>query len=156
MALPDLISKSDLDPFVTIDAAKAAALISDATAQAMLVAPCLSGDLTDVQKLAVKSVLRTAILRWDEAGRSGKVTQQQAAGPFSQTETYDASSIRRGVFWPSEITALQRVCKSSAAYTVDMGGSAASHLAWCDVMFGGLICTCGVDIAGEPIYELGY
>lgn len=156
MSLPTLISSTDLSAFAIIDPVKAAAMIEDATAQAIITAPCLTGTLTEVQALAVKGILRAAILRWNDAGSGAKVTQQTAAGPFSSSETFDTSNQRRGVFWPSEITALQRICKSvPSPYGVDMGGASAAHLAWCDVMFGGIVCTCGVDIAGEPIYEMG-
>lgn len=43
-----------------------------------------------------------------------------------------------------------------SAYTVDMAGYGLSaHLPWCSLHFGGGYCSCGVDIAGYPIYELG-
>jgi hypothetical protein len=29
------------------------------------------------------------------------------------------------------------------------------HLPWCALNMGAAYCSCGVDIAGEPIYELG-
>lgn len=29
------------------------------------------------------------------------------------------------------------------------------HMPWCSLMFGATYCSCGVDIAGTPIYELG-
>lgn len=156
MSLPTLISSTDLSAFATINPVKAAAMIEDATAQAIITAPCLTGTLTEVQALAVKGILRAAILRWNDAGSGAKVTQQTTAGPFSSSDTFDTTNQRRGVFWPSEITALQRICKvAPSPYGVDMGGTSVAHLAWCDVMFGGIVCTCGVDIAGEPIYEMG-
>lgn len=34
------------------------------------------------------------------------------------------------------------------------GGYYSAHLPWCSVAFGEL-CSCGVSIAGEPIFELG-
>lgn len=34
------------------------------------------------------------------------------------------------------------------------GGRYSAHLPWCSVAFGEL-CSCGVSIAGEPIFELG-
>jgi hypothetical protein len=42
---------------------------------------------------------------------------------------------------------------SSGAYSVDMVGSASTHLPWCSLAFGALYCSCGVDIAGYPIFE---
>ena len=45
--------------------------------------------------------------------------------------------------------------KASGAFTLDMVGTGTRHLPWCSLMFGATYCSCGVDIAGEPIFELG-
>ncbi len=44
---------------------------------------------------------------------------------------------------------------SSGAYSVDMLGLSSAHLPWCSLNFGALYCSCGVDIAGTPIFEGG-
>jgi len=41
------------------------------------------------------------------------------------------------------------------AFALDMVGYANLHLPWCSSMFGALYCSCGVDIAGRPIFEGG-
>jgi hypothetical protein len=41
----------------------------------------------------------------------------------------------------------------TGAYSVDMIGFASMHLPWCSLMFGANYCSCGVDIAGHPIFE---
>ncbi len=43
------------------------------------------------------------------------------------------------------------------AFTVDTapGACGGQHLLWCSLNFGATYCSCGVDIAWEPIYELG-
>jgi hypothetical protein len=42
------------------------------------------------------------------------------------------------------------------AFGAQIGGSGAtSHLPWCNLNFGATYCSCGADIAGEPIYEGG-
>lgn len=43
----------------------------------------------------------------------------------------------------------------SGAFSLDMVGGASVHLAWCSLMFGANYCSCGVDIAGVPIFEGG-
>ena len=155
------IAEADLAPFATIDVAKAAAMIEDAEAQAILVAPCLPGlltapvdETTEAEALrlaklsASKSILRAAILRWDEAG-TGAV-QTQVTGPFSQTTQYQA---RRGMFWPSEIEQLQGICTAPAkSFAVDTVPTVTVHAVWCDISLGGTTCSCGADIAGYPIY----
>jgi hypothetical protein len=46
---------------------------------------------------------------------------------------------------------------SSGAFSIIPGKSCSAHLPWCDLMFGGTTCSCGVSIAGYPIYEVeGY
>jgi hypothetical protein len=41
------------------------------------------------------------------------------------------------------------------AFSVDMVGTSSAHLPWCSLMMGAAYCSCGVDIAGVPIYEGG-
>jgi hypothetical protein len=43
----------------------------------------------------------------------------------------------------------------SGAFSIDMVGISAAHLPWCSIMLGANYCSCGVDIAGVPIYEGG-
>lgn len=46
--------------------------------------------------------------------------------------------------------------ETSGAFSVDMvGGAFSPHLPWCTLMFRGNYCSCGVDIAGRPIFEGG-
>ncbi|MGX6513026.1 hypothetical protein [Rhodococcus sp. SJ-2] len=111
------ITLDDLRPFTpTIDEAKALAMIDDALALAVVVAPCILDD-TFEHPGAAKAILRGAILRWNDAGNGAIVSQ--AAGPFSQT--VDTSQPRRGLFWPSEIKQLQELCSNgkSGAFAID-------------------------------------
>lgn len=159
------IEPEDLAPFATIASAKAVEMIADAEAQAILTAPCLAtlpdapaGEtpadkaVREAKVAAVKGILRAAVLRWNEAGTGA--TQTQIAGPFSQTTQFQA---RRSMFWPVEITDLQKVCTSgekARAFAVDTVGGGTAHVALCSLLMGGTYCSCGVDIAGEPIYEV--
>lgn len=43
---------------------------------------------------------------------------------------------------------------TGGAFSISMVGTSSAHLAWCSLNFGALYCSCGVDIAGYPIYEL--
>jgi hypothetical protein len=161
------INAADLAPFATIAATKANAMIEDAEAWAILTAPCLSsltvapdGETTEAAEIrtgkvaAVKAILRGAILRWNDAG-SGAITQE-SVGPFGHS--IDTRQARKSMFWPSEITELQGICSngdSSKAFSVDVLGADTAHLPWCSLNFGAAYCSCGVDIAGVPIYEAG-
>src|SRR3569833_383278 len=95
----------DLEPFASIDDAKAQAMIDDAEAMAALIAPCiLATDFANTA--AVKAILRGAVLRWNDAG-SGAL-QAQNAGPFGMT--VDTRQDRRGMFQPGDIEQLQNLC----------------------------------------------
>lgn len=96
-------------------------------------------------------VLIGAVTRWAQAG-SGAL-QSQTAGPFGVT----MDTRQRGgyVLRPPEITHLQDICKDgskSSAFSVDTVSCGGYHSPICSVYFGGE-CSCGVVIAGQPIYE---
>lgn len=141
------IELDDLEPFADIEVLKAEAMIADAVAQAILVAPCLAdeGDLDANQIAAVKSVLRGAILRWNDSG-SGAFTQQQA-GPFGVT--MDTRQQRRSLFWPSEIEQLEKICNAvsggaGGAFAIDTApGCTVTHADSCSINFGAEYCSCG-------------
>ena len=157
------LTPADLEPFATIDEAKATEMIADAEAMAALAAPCITEPefVADAALFAaVKSILRGAVLRWNDAG-SGAVTQQ-GAGPFQQT--IDTRTPRRGMFWPSEITQLRDLCSrfsqvdNARAFSIRPSGSGQGvHLPWCDVMLGALTCSCGASLTNYeyPLYEGG-
>ena len=101
----------------------------------------------------MKSVLRAAILRWNDTGSGGVV--QQTAGPFSQT--VDNRSNKYGRFWPSELDQLRAVCTAAVggkAFSLSQVSTSSAHLAWCSYLLGATYCSCGADIALVPIYEL--
>lgn len=113
------LSVDDLEPFAAIAASKAEAMIEDAEAMALLAAPCI-GTADFAHAGAVRAILRGAVLRWNEAG-SGAL-QAQTAGPFGQT--LDTRQERRGMFWPSEIVALQGLCANAqgGTYSTSLAG----------------------------------
>lgn len=134
-------------------------MIDDAEAQAMLAAPCL-GDadldppLTAIQLAAVVSLLRGAIMRWNDAGSGAR--QSVTTGPFG--ESIDTTVRRSGMFWPSEITGLQGICsngESGKAFSVDTAPmGCVGHSPICSLMFGALYCSCGADLSqGFPLFE---
>lgn len=115
------LNVDDLAPFAVIDAVKAEAMIEDAEAMALLAAPCISAD-GFAYGSAVRAILRAAVLRWNDSGSGAAQTVQ--SGPFAQT--LDTRQERRGMFWPSEIVALQSLC------TTNQGGAYSTSLAGAD------------------------
>jgi hypothetical protein len=116
---------ADLAPFAVIDSVKAQAMIDDAMARAARFAPCiLTPDFA--YEGAALAILRGAILRWNDAGSGAYTSKQETAGPFSLSQGIDSQPPRRSLFWPSEITELQDLCKGpevSGAYSVDTVGT---------------------------------
>ena len=119
--MAEFLIVADLQKFnAGIDPVKAQEMIDDATALAVLAAPCIDDPetpLTTAKLNAVRAILRGAILRWEDAG-SGAVSQQ-TAGPFGQM--IDTRQPRRNMFWPSEITDLQKLCSAGTggAFQID-------------------------------------
>lgn len=135
-------------------------MVEAANAKAARVAPCLSiasEPLPTFDQLAeAKLVLIGAVKRWVESG-SGAFTQQ-TAGPFSvSTDTRQRTGYN---LWPSEIAALQDICKTGdperrEAFSIDTAPtSSVWHSETCSLRFGATYCSCGADIAGHPIYGL--
>lgn len=154
-----IINVTDL-PAAVQSAEMVEAMVAGANAKASRVAPCLADGTTppsEEQLAEAKLVLLGAVKRWAEAGAGA--FQSQQVGPYGVTvDTRQRTGFN---LWPSEITALQDICSTGPtgrqAFSVDTAPSStlAGHLPWCDLYFGGTTCSCGVDIAGEPIYELG-
>ena len=130
-------------------------MVAGANAKAARIAPCLSSaDPAPTQDQLAEAVLILvgAVKRWADAG-SGAL-QQQTAGPFSQT--LDTRQRPGFNLWPSEIEQLQAICatEKAGAFSIDTAPECSAHLPWCSLNFGATYCSCGVDIAGEPIFEL--
>ena len=72
----------------------------------------------------------------------------------SESRTYRSSGGRVGVlddWWA--LLGLSSV--GGGVYAVDTAPNGGTHLPWCSLNLGALYCSCGVDIAGYPIYEGG-
>ncbi|STC97566.1 hypothetical protein [Corynebacterium renale] len=87
-------------------------LIRDGLAMARRVAPCID-EPGFVHSDAAVAIIRGAVLRWAESGSGGISSQQQTAGPFGQTTSFDNRQTRRSLFFPSEIKELEALCSDS-------------------------------------------
>jgi hypothetical protein len=130
--------------------AYAETLLEDASQFILDVCPSAADASFSTRRRVVCAVVRRAMPTADDAGYE---TIQQSAGPFSQTvkpvnpngDFYLTKQERRALGDGS-----QRAFGASVA-----GGTESAHLPWCSLNFGALYCSCGVDIAGEPIFETG-
>lgn len=146
LEMQDLPSELATNPMI-------ASWVAGANAKASRIAPCLASNdpaPTPDQLAEARLVLIGAVIRWSQAG-SGAF-QSKTVGPMSVT----VDTRQPGGFnlWPSEISQLQDICKGGAAkaFSIDTVSCGGYHLPSCSIYFGGA-CSCGVDLAGEPIYE---
>lgn len=154
------ISWQDVPGFTVEDAWR----VEDVEALAALAAPCLSEPTsTGAMAAQVKAILRAALMRWRDGGTGARTSETKQAGAFSQTFTTDTrewNSTKRGVvFTADEISDLQKLCSGGAtsarAGTTSTAASGVEpHAVACSLVFGATYCSCGVDIAGVPIYGM--
>jgi hypothetical protein len=88
----------------------------------------------------------------DASGMDGMESVQETSGPFSMTlkPLNPAGDFYLTKAEKSALSGPQR------AFGVQIAGNLSPvHLPWCNINFGALYCSCGADIAGEPIYEAG-
>ncbi len=159
--MAEIITTDDL-PTALQDAELAEMMVAGANAKASRVAPCLTwADEDDDhpapsedQLAEARLVLIGAVKRWSEAGAGA--LQSETVGPFGVTlDTRQRTGFN---LWPSEIEQLQDICSSgtdtsSGAFSFRPGCGDSAHLLWCSLYFGATYCSCGVDIAGYPIFE---
>lgn len=95
-------------------------LIRDGLALARRAAPCIDED-SFMYPEAAAAIIRAAVLRWAESGGGAISSQTNVAGPFTQQQSWDTRQARRSLFFPSEVTELQRLCQTNkrAAFSVD-------------------------------------
>lgn len=96
----------------------------------------------------VREAVRAQVLRPDDA------TQVSVSiDDGSTSKTYKSSRGRVTIL--DEWWRLLSPDDSPVAFTIDTYGISSPHLPWCSYTLGANYCSCGVDIAGVPIYELG-
>lgn len=98
-------------------------------------------------------VVREAVVA--QAKHPDDATQVSVSIDDASTQrTYRSGSGRVGIrdeWW----TLLGLVVKSSGAFSFRPSLDCGPHLDWCNLMLGANWCSCGVDIAGYPIFERG-
>ena len=111
----------------------------------------LGAEVPDAAKLdyVVREAVAAHIKRPDDATQ---VTV--SVDDASSSRSYQTGKGRVTIL--DEWWALLGLVEASGAFAIDMVGNAfAGHLAWCSLNFGATYCSCGVDIAGVPIFEGG-
>ena len=98
-------------------------------------------------------VVCAVVRRSMEASHAGGSSQASwSAGPFSMN---NSPVNPHGDFYLTKNEKRALGDGKQKAYSVDITGSRVTdvHRPWCSLAFGATYCSCGADIAGEPIYE---
>lgn len=112
----------------------------------------LDADYPDQAK--VDFVIREAVVK--HVKRPDDATQVTIAVDDGSTSRSYQSGQGRVVILDDWWKLLGLVDTDTGAFAVDMVGLRGSaHLLWCSLMMGANWCSCGVDIAGRPIFEGG-
>jgi len=107
---------------------------------------------TDLEEAKLDYVIREAVVA--HIKKPDDATQVT----FSVDDASSSRSYRSGkgrVVILDEWWSLLGLTDPKGAFTLDMVGVSSLHLPWCSLNFGALYCSCGVDIAGYPIFEGG-
>jgi hypothetical protein len=130
-----------------VEASQWAMWISDA----LLLIGARLGDVADLDQAKLDYVVREAVvahIRNPDDATQVAVSVDDA----SVSRTYRTSSGRVRIL--DEWWDLLSPATASGAFVIDTVGCGSLHLPWCSLMFGALYCSCGFDIAGEPIFEI--
>ncbi len=119
---------------------------------ALLLIDARLGDVTELDQAKLDYVVREAVvahIRHPDDATQVSVSIDDA----TTARTYRSGRGRVTIL--DEWWALLSPADDGAAFIIDTVGGTANHLDWCSFTLGANYCTCGVDIAGVPIYELG-
>lgn len=115
-----------------------------------------SGTEPDLQDtiIDVVSAMVTRVFRNPQGLRQ----TQETTGQFTASMTFAGTNPGGLYLEPEERDALRPpdAPKTGQAYSVGLSTATGGiHVPWCDLLLGGDRCSCGADIAGYPLYEVG-
>ncbi|TLM87213.1 hypothetical protein [Pseudarthrobacter sp. NamE5] len=152
-------------PFATLDEFKqrwpdfpagadahATILLEDASQFILDMVPAAGGATESTRRRILCQVVKRSM----EAGASdtaGLESFQVGGGPF---QFGGKPTNPNGDFYLTKQEKQALGAGKQQAFGVPIAGPATSeHRPWCNLNFGATYCSCGADIAGEPIYEAG-
>lgn len=122
---------------------------------ALLLIEARLGDPNELDQDKLDYVVREAVVA--QVQRPDDATQVAiSVDDGSVSKTYRSSTGRvaiRDEWW--DLLDPNAGAESGKAFSIDTAPSGSVHLPWCSLSMGANYCSCGVDIAGYPIYELG-
>jgi hypothetical protein len=109
------------------------------------------GIVTALDMAKLDYVIRQAVVA--HVQRPDDATQVTVAVDDASTSRTYRSGRGRVVILDEWWTLLGLTSPTTGAFSIDTAGCGSLHQPWCSLAFGALYCSCGVDIAGYPIYE---
>lgn len=108
-------------------------------------------EVDDIDEAKYDYVVREAVVA--QVKRPDDATQVTwSVDDGSTSKTFRSGSGRVTIL--DEWWVLLGLTEPSGAFALDMLGAGSQHLPWCSIYFNaGSYCSCGVDIAGYPIFE---
>lgn len=108
-------------------------------------------DVDDIDEVKFDYVVREAVVA--QVKRPDDATQVTVSVDDGQSsKSYRSGKGRVTIL--DEWWTLLGLTDDAGAFGIDMLPTVSKHLPWCSLYFGADNCSCGVDIAGYPIYEL--
>ena len=108
------------------------------------------GITTDIDEAKLDYVIREAVVA--HIKKPDDATQVTVAvDDGSTSKSYRSGKGRVTIL--DEWWTLLGLTDPKGAFSIDMVGPGSVHMPWCALNFEATYCSCGVDIAGTPIYE---
>lgn len=121
-------------------------------ADALLLIEARLGPVAELDQARVDYVVREAVVAMVK--RPDDATQVAVSvDDGSVSRTYRSSKGRVSIL--EEWWALLAPSEKKRAFSIDTVPICSQHLPWCSLSMGAAFCSCGTDIAGHPIYEVG-
>lgn len=109
-------------------------------------------EVEGIDELKYDYVVREAVVA--QVKRPDDATEVTiAVDDGSTSKTYRSGAGRVTIL--DEWWTLLGLTEMSGAFSIDMTGTGSLHLDWCSLSLGANYCSCGVDIAGFPLFESG-
>ena len=124
-------------------------LLEDASEFILDMVPSASNASPGTRRRVVCAVVRRSM---EASLATGSVQTTMTAGPFNINQS---PANPHGDFYLTRNEKKALGDGQQKAVSVEITGSVSAdiHRPWCSLMFGATYCSCGADIAGEPIYE---
>lgn len=109
------------------------------------------GDLDALDQNKLDYVVREAVVA--HVRKPDDATQVEIAIDDARSSRTYSSSRGRVTILDEWWDLLSPTDSTAGAFSIRPSGCGSDHLPWCSLMLGALYCSCGVDIAGYPIFE---